>query len=70
MKARASEIEKMATQTKTPTNSFANLFPQGVQLSQDVIDLFEAKRKQRQAMTFDEVSVGFGLIVDIEFIGL
>jgi len=47
----------MATQTKTPTNNFATLFPKGVQLSQDVIDLFEAKRKQRQAMTFDELTL-------------
>jgi len=37
--------------------TFVSRFPHGVQLSGDVIDLFEQKRVQKQAMTFDELTL-------------
>jgi hypothetical protein len=36
---------------------FSETFPNGVELSQDTIDLLESRRKERTAMAFDEVTL-------------
>ena len=48
-----SQMEK----AKEPENSFDSAFPCGVQLSEEVLSLMESKCKNRDAITFDEVTL-------------
>jgi IMP dehydrogenase len=40
-----------------PNQTFSQVYPQGVELNPNVIELLEHKRKERQGLTFDEITL-------------
>ena len=52
-----SEMEEKTQSPRTGRRTFADTYPQGLQLSQETVSLLERKNKKREALTFDEVTL-------------
>jgi hypothetical protein len=50
-------MEEKQQSPRTGRRTFADTYPQGLQLSQETVSLLERKNKKREALTFDEVTL-------------
>ncbi len=50
-------MEEKTQSPRTGRRTFADTYPQGLQLSQETVSLLERKNKKREALTFDEVTL-------------